>query len=265
MTPLHHAVIQDCFDVLHNQQFVAKWRDTPDKLGFTALEIAKFLGKYDVFELLGGVLPDSFRLQPNGAKNPVALSLRGFEMALRFHYRPFLVFSSYAAFKMVIHQCPYILRSQYIASENYDWEKTFHREITEGKLAPIIIKWIDPVLGYGAFAAEDIAKGQFIGEYTGVVRQLHRSTPNQNPYCFHYPTKLWSMNYFTIDSMEEGNLARFINHSSKPNLKPLCVVDRKLLHLIFVADRSIKQGEQLTLDYGSDYWLRRGEPISNIK
>lgn len=260
MTPLHKAVVQDQLEILQSQQFVTEWRNTPDKLGFTALEIAKFLGKYEAFKLLGGQLPNSFNLHPNGAKNPVPLSLRGFELALGFHYRPFLLFSSYALFKTVIHQCPYILRSQYIASENYGWEKTFHREIAEGITAPIIIKWIDPVLGYGAFAAEDIAQGEFIGEYTGVVRQLYRRHPDHNPYCFHYPTKLWSMNYFTIDSMKEGNLTRFINHSNRPNLQPLCVVDRKLLHLILVAGRPIKQGEQLTFDYGSDYWSRRGKP-----
>lgn len=262
MTPLHRAVIEDNLEALQNKEFIDAWKDIPDQLGFTALEIARFLGKYEAVELLGGHLPDSFLLHPNGLENPVKLSLQGFEKSLGFRYRPFLTFPSYDFFKQVISQCPYILRSQRIASDNYAWEKHYHQEIVHGEIAPIVIKWIDPVLGYGAFAMEDIEKGQFIGEYAGIVRQLHRRYPDQNPYCFHYPTKWWSLKYFTIDSMKEGNLMRFINHSSRPNLQPVCAVDRKLLHLILVARRAIKQGEQLTFDYGRDYWMRRNQPVA---
>ena len=259
MTPLHRAVIEDNFSELENRAFIDKWQNVPDRLGFTALEIAKYLGKYQAVELLGGRLPNSFKLQPNGAGKPVELSRSGFEKALGFQYRPYSIFSSYSFFKDVINQCPYILRSHSLASENYEWEKLYHDEISEGKTVSIVVKWIDPVLGYGAFVAENIQEGQFVIEYAGAIRQLSRKHPDQNPYCFHYPTKFWSLKYLTIDSMKEGNLSRFINHSTHANLQPLCVVDRKLLHLIFVAKHAIKQGEQLTFDYGDDYWMRRSQ------
>lgn len=257
MTPLHQAVLDNDIVKLADAAFMDKWRVVPDSLGFTALEIARLLGKYEAVKLLGGTLPGLFRLQPNGMKEPVELSLEGFEMALGFHYRPFLTFRSYDLLKDVVHQCPYILRCSSIASENYEWAKKFALEIGEGKTASIYIKWIDATLGYGAFAEEDIAEGSFVGEYTGVVRRLYRKHPDQNPYCFHYPTKLWSMKTYTVDSMREGNLIRFFNHSNKPNLLPFCAVDRGLLHLVFVAACDISKGEQLTFDYGEDYWMRR--------
>lgn len=257
MTPLHRAVIEGDFVKLRNKEFVENWRHVTDKLGFTALEIAKYLGKYQAAALLGYQLPVTFRLQPNGAKMPVELSLNGFEKSLGFHYRPFLTFSSYAFFGEVINQCPYILRSSTIASDNYEWEAKYHHEVVDGKTAPIVIKWIDPVLGYGAFATEDIKKGDFVVEYAGVVRQLSRKHPDQNPYCFHYPTKWWSLKYMTVDSMREGNVSRFINHCLHPNLKPLCLVGRGLLHLVFIAQHMIMKGEQLTFDYGEDYWVKR--------
>lgn len=257
MTPLHQAVLDDDFARLDDEAFVAKWRGVPDKLGFTALEIARFLGRYQAVKSLGGSLPESFRLQPNGMKVPVELSVDGFEKALGFQYRPFLTFASYEWLKQVVGQCPYILRCSSLVTENYELAKKFAAEIGEGKTAPIYIKWIDTTLGYGAFAEEDIPEGSFVGEYTGVVRRLYRKHPDQNPYCFHYPTKLWSMRTCTVDSMHEGNLTRFFNHSKKPNLLPFCAVDRGLLHLVFVAARNIKKGEQLTFDYGEDYWMRR--------
>lgn len=257
MTPLHQAVIDDNFSVFENRAIIDKWRNVPDNLGFTALEIAKYLGKYQAVELLGGRLPNVFKLQPNGAKLPLELSRSGFEKALGFQYCPYPIFSSYAFFKDVINQCPFILRSHSLASDNYEWGKLYREEILEGKTASAVIKWIDPILGYGAFAAEDLQKGQFVVEYAGAIRQLSRRHPDQNPYCFHYPTKWWSLKYLTIDAMKEGNLSRFINHSTHANLQPLCVVDRKLLHLIFVAKHAIPQGKQLTLDYGDDYWIKR--------
>lgn len=257
MNPLHLAVIEDNYDQLKESLFVEKWGDVPDNFGFTPLEIAKYLGKYKTVQLLGGTLPNTLKLQTHGAKKPIELSLKGFEKALSFRYRPFLTFPSYSFFVKILKQCPYILRCRSIASDNFEWEKAYHQEVREGKTAPIYIKWIHQDIGYGAFAEENISKGQFVGEYSGIVRQLYRKHPNQNPYCFHYPTKLWSLKYFTIDSLHEGNLTRFFNHSSQPNLQPLCLVDRRLLHLVFVANQVITQGEQLTFDYGEDYWANR--------
>lgn len=257
MTPLHRAVIEDDENKLNDPAFIAQWYLAPDRLGFTALEVAQFLGKYRLAHLLGGIMPQSFSLHPNGIKKPITLSLQGFEKALGIRYRPFLTFKSYQNLQETVENCPFLLRSRSLSSDNYQWTSHYYSELTTGKVAPICIQWIDIAIGYGAFATEDIAEGSFIGEYTGVVRRLYRRFPDHNPYCFHYPSKWWSLKYFVVDAMREGNLTRFINHSQSPNLKPLCLVDRRLLHQVLVANRAIKKGEQLTFDYGEDYWIKR--------
>jgi len=38
-------------------------------------------------------------------------------------------------------------------------------------------------------------------------------------------------------------------------------VDRSFLHTVYFAARDVKKGEQLTFNYGADYWRRRGKPI----
>lgn len=250
MTPLHHAVIEGDMGKLKDSDFIAQWRDIPDSLGFTPLEIAKLLGKYAAMVLLGGELPTAFRLHPNGIKKPIQFPLAGFEKSLGFHYRPFLTFPSYKQLEEVVNQCPYLLRSPILATDQHKGASLYDAEIWQGKTAPICIKWIDIKWGYGAFAECDIPEGTCIGEYTGVVRRLYRKHPDHNPYCFHYPTKFWSFKYWTVDALHEGNITRFINHSNSPNLTPGCVVDRKLLHIVFLANRLIKQGEQLTFNYG---------------
>lgn len=257
MSPLLKAIIEGNHDLLRDALFVEKWRNVADLYGFTPLEIAHYLGNYRAVKLLGGMIPNAFKLQMHGAKKPVELPLEGFEKALNFRYHPFLTFPSYSFFIKILKQCPYILRCSSIATDNYAWEKIYHYEVAEGKLGPIYIKWIHQDIGYGAFADVKILEGQFVGEYTGIVRQLQRNHPDQNPYCFHYPTKWWSLSYFVVDSLKKGNLTRFFNHSNQPNLKPLCLVDRRLLHLVFVANREIQQGEELTFDYGEDYWSKR--------
>lgn len=257
MSPLHQTVIEGNVDRLKDPGFIEQWQNARDNFGFTALEIAWYLGKYEMVKLLGGKLPNGFKLKPYGSKNILQLSLEGFEKALNLHYRPFLRFPTYSSFVRILRQCPYILRSHSLASDNYQWTELYHQELMEGKMASMDIKWIHQDIGYGAFAAEEISKGQFVGEYTGVVRQLYRSYPDQNPYCFHYPTKWWSLNYFVVDSWHEGNLTHFFNHSNQPNLQPLCLIDRRLLRQVFVANKTIRQGEQLTFNYGEDYWLKR--------
>ena len=54
-----------------------------------------------------------------------------------------------------------------------------------------------------------------------------------------------------IDARLKGNHARFINHSSEPNLVMLPVrVDIIVPHLICFAKKDIQAGEELTVDYG---------------
>lgn len=256
MNPLLRAIIDNDNEPLRNQMFIDQWKNVPDKFGFTPLEIAGYLGKNDALKLLGK-LPNAFYLHSQGAKNPIELPLNEFEKVLDFQYRQFLTFPSYYFFRKILKQSPYIPKGSSIATDNHKWMQLYRQELLEGKTAPIYIKWIDQNIGYGAFAAKNITSGEFIGEYTGLVRQIYRDQAERNTYCLHYPTKMWSLKYFAVDAMNEGNLVRFINHSNHPNLQSLCLIDRGLVHQVLVANRAIMQGEQLTYNYGEEYWANR--------
>jgi SET domain-containing protein len=55
---------------------------------------------------------------------------------------------------------------------------------------------------------------------------------------------------WTIDGSPRWNRARYINHSCRPNAKP---VGRKG-RLVFIALRRIEPGEEITFDYGKEYY-----------
>jgi hypothetical protein len=257
LTALHRAVITDDLGAVRFFVESGKFVDERDRLGLTPFQLAQLLGRYDCLLLLGGVLPTHVLAQLKGKRQIDELSITELEHAFNIIYRPYLTFASYNTLQEVIQSCPYILRSHYLAEENYIWGHLYKNPIQRGMVADVYIRWIDDMLGYGLFAAEDLHPGAFVGEYTGVVRRLYKGHPDPNAYCLHYPTKFWSWKYFAVDALHEGNLMRFINHSDDPNLKPLCTVENGLLRQVFVMKRAAKADTQLTFDYGVDYWQKR--------
>lgn len=256
VNPLHAAVIDNDHETVKNLKN-STWCTSPDRLGFTPLEIARLLGRQRCEEILSTIPPLSFDVWMKGAAAPETLSVSKLERTFNMNYRRHLFFPSYEALKEVISECPYLLRCRWLVKENYAYAERYRNELAIGSTAKISIKWIDQTLEYGAFLDEDVAAGAYIGEYTGIVRRLFREKPDHNAYCFSYPTRLWNKKPFTIDALVESNIMRFCNHSDRPNLDPCCVVDRGLLHQIFISNRPLAKGTQLTFDYGEDYWERR--------
>lgn len=255
--PAHRAIIEDRIDL------IKQLKDSPacdqlDQYGFTPLDLARFLGRRQCEEILEGkeLLP-SFRVQFKDQNTITTINLRDFEKKFHIAYRPSLTFPSYQTLQEVIRNCPYFFRLEWIWGGSSQLELQYQTQLSTTIFADTYVKWIHPTLGYGLFAASDIPEHSFVGEYTGMVRQVARDHPKLNGYCFHYPTRFWSANYFVIDALHEGNLARFINHSSQPNLQPLWLVNRRLLHLVLIANQSIPKGSELTFNYGADYWLHR--------
>jgi hypothetical protein len=106
--------------------------------------------------------------------------------------------------------------------------------------------------GLGLFATEPIRKGKFIVEYWGkLVRWKDVEDEDQNRYFFDLNTR-WA-----IDGADRRNTARYINHSCKPNAEPY-EVRRKIK---IYARRGIKPGEEITYDYGKEYFDQFLEPI----
>ncbi len=122
------------------------------------------------------------------------------------------------------------------------------------------IRWCSEEVGHGVFTQNLIAPDQYIGEYIGLVRQNIRFyfTPLNN-YCFEYPIPDATGRHYVIDATD-GNFTRFINHSNQPNLRAIHVFVDGFYHLIFLSARAIQAQEQLSYDYGPNYWALRSPP-----
>lgn len=259
---LHQAVLDN--NLLVIQQLKDSDVTVKDPMNFTALEIAKLLGRKECIALFEENKESPlFKIQLKDESKPKMMDLLQFEATFNIVYRPQLVFLNYSDIKNVTSHLPYLLRWELLASENYEMYEQCSNALTHGTTAKVMIKWIDDILGYGLFADEDLAADTYIGEYTGKVKKVNPFVPDLNGYCFNYPMSWFSLNQYVIDAQDEGNVTRFINHSVIPNLKPFCIVHNKLLYQVFFAKHKIKKGTQLTWNYGEDYWRYR-KMVRNI-
>jgi hypothetical protein len=134
-----------------------------------------------------------------------------------------------------------------------------------GHTAPLYIGRVSREVGNGLFARGAIAKGEVIGEYTGVARPEDRARDRLNAYTFVYdPFRSFFM---VVDAKDRGNYLRFANHStSHANAYSKMVYDAgaKRWHTLLIARQAIARGDQILFDYGRGYdWGRFGirDPI----
>jgi uncharacterized protein len=106
--------------------------------------------------------------------------------------------------------------------------------------------------GLGLFATKPIAKGKRIIEYVGPLVPNHEVEKSSGKYFFNV-NKKWS-----IDGSARANIARYINHSCQPNAETT-VSNRRRVWIW--ARRSIKPGEEITYDYGNEYFEGIIEPV----
>jgi hypothetical protein len=98
--------------------------------------------------------------------------------------------------------------------------------------------------GLGLFAAAPIPAHKRIIEYVGQLISNEEVEKRRGKYFFGVNTK-WS-----IDGSARSNLARYINHSCKPNAEAFISG-----HRVWVwSRRNIKEGEEITIDYGKEYF-----------
>ncbi|XP_066509621.1 N-lysine methyltransferase KMT5A-A-like isoform X2 [Hoplias malabaricus] len=111
--------------------------------------------------------------------------------------------------------------------------------------------------GRGVFAEREFHKGQFIVEYHGDLIQLADAKKREAQYaqdptkgCYMYYFQHLSKNYCVDATKESGRLGRLINHSKNGNCQTRIHDLNGVPHLILVAARDIKTGEELLYDYG---------------
>ncbi|MBA3789347.1 SET domain-containing protein [Patescibacteria group bacterium] len=97
--------------------------------------------------------------------------------------------------------------------------------------------------GLGLYAEEAIPKGKCIIEYTGRVISKEEEYKSRSKYLFEINKDK------TIDGTTRRNTARYINHSCRPNAE----VEIRKGRVFILARRAIKEGEELSYDYGKEY------------
>lgn len=102
--------------------------------------------------------------------------------------------------------------------------------------------------GLGLFATEPIAKDALIVEYRGrriaTARAQEIERQRANKYMFEIDAR------WTIDGSSRRNLARYVNHACEPNAEAELVGGR----MMYRALQAISAGEEITLDYGEEYY-----------
>lgn len=101
--------------------------------------------------------------------------------------------------------------------------------------------------GLGLFATKPIKRGAYIATYRGPrisTKEADRREARGARYMFELNSK------WTIDGSPRWNVARYINHSCKPNAKPV----GRNGGIVIVADRLIEADEEITYSYGKEYF-----------
>ena len=108
-----------------------------------------------------------------------------------------------------------------------------------------------PGVGDGLFAVRPIAAEEFILEYTGERIPTKHADALPSRYLFEI-NDTW-----TVDGPVPGNTAGYINHACEPNVE---AVIEEGEHIMIYATRDIASGEELTIDYGEEYFEEFIEP-----
>ncbi|UFZ04570.1 SET domain-containing protein [Bradyrhizobium ontarionense] len=109
--------------------------------------------------------------------------------------------------------------------------------------------------GLGLFATKPIKKGTKIVRYFGPLLDSKKAEEDaiENKYLFELD-KRW-----TIDGSVRENVARYINHSCKPNAESDVKPRKKKIFIRAIKD--IEPGEEINYDYGTDYFKAYLKPI----
>ena len=99
--------------------------------------------------------------------------------------------------------------------------------------------------GLGLFTEDPIKKGKCVIEYKGkMLSDTQVEKILSNKYLFEVGKNK------TIDGAPRTNLARYINHSCRPN----CEIEIRKDRVYIMAKKNIRSGEELSYDYDTDYF-----------
>jgi SET domain-containing protein len=107
--------------------------------------------------------------------------------------------------------------------------------------------------GLGLFANTQYQKGDEIIEYLGERITADEGNRRGGKYLFELNDQ------WMIDGKDRSNIARYINHSCRPNAYPELSEDETQVKIF--AKKTIKPGEEITYHYGPQYFKIMIEPM----
>src|ERR1700755_1273446 len=102
--------------------------------------------------------------------------------------------------------------------------------------------------GLGLFAVTPYRKREYVATYRGrklANAEAERLEATGSRYMFEINSR------WTIDGSSRLNRARYVNHSCRPNVE---AIERRGSKIVYIARRKIKPDEEITVDYGKDYF-----------
>lgn len=134
-------------------------------------------------------------------------------------------------------------------------------KVTKSHIADMYVKYISDEMGYGVFANSDIKQGDLVGEYAGIIDD--KSNTTDTTWAWSYPSKEYKKELelpsIVIDGKMAGNVLRFVNHSDDPNTVVKRIFLQGYFRTLYMATKDIKANEQVTVNYGADYWASRSK------
>jgi SET domain-containing protein len=100
------------------------------------------------------------------------------------------------------------------------------------------------ISGFGLFAKRAFTRGEQVIEYRGELISVKDGDTRDNRYIFNVNSRT------DIDGSPRWNIARYANHSCKPNAEAVDYSGR----VYIVAKRRIGEGEEITYNYGKEYF-----------
>tara|TARA_R110002003_G_scaffold215_2_gene16431 strand:- start:145 stop:987 length:843 start_codon:yes stop_codon:yes gene_type:complete len=130
----------------------------------------------------------------------------------------------------------------------------------------ILLRYRPPVKGYGLFARNDIPANTCIGEYMGRLVPGEDVADDKTQYQFeidigHIVGAGEEQPMCWLDATHTGSIFRFMNHHCDPNAAinaGRCGMHNRILYVYTLRD--IAQREQITINYGPDWFAKEEEP-----
>ena len=115
-----------------------------------------------------------------------------------------------------------------------------------------------PRKGKGLFALQPIAKDTYIFDYDGeLLTEAEYRERYANGEVQEYCAQISLNCYVDARDPDKSGLARYMNHSSRPNVRKLIHFHKQTRSIRCYALSDILVGEELVWDYGKGYWDAR--------